>query len=168
MVPQTPPNPNHLFLKQVFAHHLDRIYNGKCFLHKNLPHLISLASFKGLQLAMEEFGEDVLKQIVRMKMIYQLTGLAPSFNDCNPIANIVKDEFCIDNDQPLPMLNDLDLMLYVQLLEHVNITSYRMLMMVSKLLKYDDVKQLLQENYDESQENDKLFTLIAKEYITEV
>lgn len=153
------------YLKKVFVHHLSRIYNGKIFLHKNLSHLSSLASFKGLKMAMEEFSEDVLKQIVRMKLIYSAIGETAVDTGCNPITNIVKDEFCLDENQTEPILNDLDLMLYVQLLEHVNITSYRMLIMIAKILKYDDIKQLLKENYDESQDNDKLFTLIAKEYI---
>jgi ferritin-like metal-binding protein YciE len=153
-------------LKEVFQHHLNRIYNGKCFLHKTLPSLIDLASFKGLQLAIEEFGGDVAKQIERMELIYKMIDEVPVNDDCNPIKNIVKDEFCMDESQTIPLLNDLDLMLYVQVLEHVNITSYRMLIMLAKTLKYDNIKQLLQESFDESQENDKLFTLIAKEYIT--
>ncbi|MDB5286085.1 MAG: hypothetical protein JWR05_1034 [Mucilaginibacter sp.] len=72
----------------------------------------------------------------------------------------------MDENQTMPILNDLDIILYVQLLEHVNITSYRMLIMIAKILKYDDAKQLLIENFDESADNDKLFLLIAKEYIT--
>ncbi|RWY50887.1 DUF892 family protein [Mucilaginibacter gilvus] len=152
-------------LKEVFHHHLNRIYNGKCFLYKTLPALNALASFKGLQLAIDEFGEDVLKQIVRMKSIYALLGETPVDNECNPITNIIKDEFCLDENQTVPLLNDLDLMLYMQLLEHVNITSYRMLIMISKTLKHDNIIQMLKESFDESQENDKLFTLIAKEYV---
>lgn len=152
-------------LKEVFIHHLTRIYNGKCFLHKTLPALTGLASFEGLKLAIEEFAGDVAKQIERMEAIYKAIHREPKNDDCNPIKNIVKDEFCLDENQTIPLLNDLDLMLYVQVLEHVNITSYRMLIMLAKTLKYDNIKQLLQESFDESQENDKLFTLIAKEYI---
>jgi ferritin-like metal-binding protein YciE len=85
--------------------------------------------------------------------------------NCNPITNIIKDEFCLD-EANMPLLNDLDIMLYVQVLEHINITSYRMLIMIAKLLKYDEAEQLLIENFDESADNDKLFTLIAKEYVT--
>lgn len=154
-------------LKELFTHHLNRIYSGKCFLNKNLDHLISLASFKGLQLAIEEIGGDVKKQIERMEQIYRLIGEKPVRDDCNPIKSILKDEFCLDEQQTLAALNDLDLMLYVQVLEHVNITSYRMLIMIAKLLHYDEVTQLLKENFDESEDNDKLFMLIAKEYISE-
>ncbi len=162
----TPAPLNDVLLKEVFHHHLNRIYNGKCFLHKTLPGLIDLASFKGLQLAIEEFGGDVAKQIDRMELIYKMINEVPVNDDCNPIKNIVKDEFCLDESQTIPLLNDLDVTLYVQVLEHVNITSYRMLIMIAKMLKHDNIIQMLQESFDESQDNDKLFTLIAKEYIT--
>ncbi|MBD1391519.1 DUF892 family protein [Mucilaginibacter glaciei] len=158
--------PDKAYLKAIFLHHLNRIYNGKCFLRKSLAHLISLASFEGLRLAMQEFGGDVQSQIDRMEKIYAIINESSKDLECNPITSIIKDEFCIDKDQTMPVLNDLDLILYVQLLEHVNITSYRMLIMIAKMLKYDEAKQLLIENFDESADNDKLFQLIAKEYIT--
>lgn len=154
------------FLKRIFMHHLNRIYNGKCFLRDHAKHLEESASFKGLQLALDEFTTDVKKQIQRMEEIYTLVKEKPAPESCNPIRNIVKDEFCIDTNQDLPVLNDLDIMLYVQILEHINLTSYRMLIMLSKLLHYKDVTQLLIENLDESADNDQLFVLIAKEYIT--
>ncbi|MES2266692.1 MAG: DUF892 family protein [Bacteroidota bacterium] len=167
MAPHTPPAPDDAFLKQIFIHHLNRIYNGKRFLQQRISELVKQASFKALELAVGEFGGDVDKQIQRMEEIYKLIGETPSPEVCNPIKSIVKDEFCLDEEQNVPLLNDLDLMLYLQVLEHINITSYRMLIMIAKLLKYDKVNQLLKENFDESEDNDKLFTLIAKEYITD-
>ncbi|MEB0262261.1 MULTISPECIES: DUF892 family protein [unclassified Mucilaginibacter] len=154
-----------IFLKQIFLHHLTRIYNGKRFLQQRTDDLVKLASFKALKLAVGEFGGDVDKQVERMEEIYKLIGETPSPEVCNPIRSIVKDEFCLDDGQNIPLLNDLDLMLYFQILEHI--TAYRMLIMIAKLLKYDEVKQLLTENFDESADNEKLFTLIAKEYITD-
>ena len=160
------PTPDVHTLKRIFLHHLNRTYNGKCFLRNYSDNLIQQASFKGLALALGEFTEDVKKQIARMEEIYALVGEIPSPEGCNPIRNIVKDEFCIDAEQDLAVINDLDLMLYVQVLEHINITSYRMLIMLAKMLRYSNVTQLLTENFDESADNDKLFMLIAKEYIT--
>ncbi|GGH08588.1 DUF892 family protein [Mucilaginibacter phyllosphaerae] len=166
MATHTPNPPNDAFLKQIFLHHLTRIYNGKRFLQQRTDELLKLASFKALQLAIGEFGGDVKKQIERMEDVYKLIGETPSAEICNPIKSIIKDEFCLDDDQNVPLLNDLDLMLYIQVLEHINITSYRMLIMIAKMLKYTEVKQLLVENFDESADNDQLFTLIAREYIT--
>jgi ferritin-like metal-binding protein YciE len=161
----TPTAPDAKFLKTVFMHNLNRMYTGKCFLRDNLDHLLSQASFNTLQLAMKEFSQGVINQIERMDRIYKLLKEKPTNEPGNPIKSIIKDEFCLDEQQNIPMLNDLDLVLYVQLLEHVNITAYRMMIMVAKLLKLTEVKQELTENFDESVDNDKLFTLIAKEYL---
>ncbi len=154
-------------LKQVFVHNLNRIYFGKCYLNTHLNHIISLASFNNLQLAIHEFWGDIKKQIARMDEVYAYMGETPSDKNCNPIKSIVKDEFCLDEKQEITALSDMDIIMYIQLLEHANITSCRMLMMVAKLLKYDKVNQLLTECFDESVDNDKLFMLISKEYLTE-
>ncbi|MEZ2334996.1 DUF892 family protein [Mucilaginibacter sp. RCC_168] len=154
-------------LKQVFVHNLNRIYFGKRYLDKSLAHLIKLASFTALEQAIQEFWDDVKKHIARMEEVYKLINETPSDKNCNPIKSIVKDEFCLDEKQSISILGDMDLIMYLQLLEHINITSCRMLMMVAKLLKYDDARQLLTECFDESIDNDQLFMLISKEYLTE-
>ena len=76
-------------LKHVFTHNLNRIYFGKCYLDKHLEHLISIASFPALQMAMEEFWGDIKHQITRMDEIYARIGETPSDKNCNPIKSIV-------------------------------------------------------------------------------
>lgn len=154
-------------LKQVFTHNLNRIYFGKRYLDSKLSHLIQLASFTALQQAIQEFWDDVKKQIVRMDEIYKLINEIPSDKNCNPIKSIIKDEFCLDEAQSIHILSDMDVIMYLQLLEHINITSCRMLIMVAKQLNYHDTQQLLTECFDESIDNDQLFMLISKEYLTE-
>jgi ferritin-like metal-binding protein YciE len=155
-----------LLLKQVFVHNLNRIYFGKCYLNQHLGHLTELASFHALQLALQEFMDDIKKQIARMDEIYTIIGEKPSDKNCNPIKSIVKDNFCLDEDQVMPLLTDTDIISYVQLLEHINITACRMLKMIAAKQKNKQVEQLLVECFDESIDNDKLFTLISKEYIS--
>ena len=152
-------------LKKVFVHNLNRIYFGKCYLDKHLGHLKGLASFTALQQAIQEFWDDIKKQIERMNKVYTLINEIPSDKNCNPIKSIVKDEFCLDEEQTIPVLLDMDIMLYLQLLEHINITSCHMLIMVAQQLNYTEAQQLLTECKDESIDNDELFTLISKEYI---
>ena len=154
-------------LKQVFVHNLNRIYFGKCYLNNHLDHLVQLASFTALQQAIQEFWDDIKKQIARMEEIYKLIGEVPSDKNCNPIKSIIKDEFCLDEKQAIPILSDMDLIMYLQLLEHININSCQMLIMVAKLLNYDNINQLLTECFDESIDNDQLFLLISKEYLSE-
>jgi ferritin-like metal-binding protein YciE len=153
-------------LKHIFIHNLNRLYFGKCYLNQHLEHLISFASFSSMQLAIHEFWDDIKKQITRMEEIYVLIGEKPSDKNCNPIKSIVKDEFCLDEDKAMPILTDIDLISYIQLLEHINITACRMLKIIASKQKNEQVVQLLTECFDESTDNDHLFMLISKEYIT--
>jgi len=150
---------------KVFVHNLNRIYFAKCYLDKKIANLIDLASFKGLKLGMNEFWEDVKKQIVRMDKIYKIIGEIPSDKNCNPLKAIIKDEFCLDEKHEINILNDMDLILYMQMLEHINIACYGLLKVVARQLNYDHIEQLLRECFDECVDNDELFVLIAKEYI---
>jgi ferritin-like metal-binding protein YciE len=166
MTTTTPEALSPLLLKKVFTHNLNRLYFGKCYLSTHLDHLISIASFSALQMAMQEFGDDLKNQIARMDEIYTLISEKPSDKNCNPIKAIVKDEFCLNEAQDLPILLDIDIIAYMQLLEHINITACRMLKMIAAKLEMPKVEQLLIECFDESIDNDHLFLLTSKEYIT--
>jgi ferritin-like metal-binding protein YciE len=152
-------------LKTVFIHNLNRLYFGKQYLDEHIEELIKIASFNDLQLALHEFGNDVKNQITRMDEIYTLVDETPSDKDCNPIKAIVKQNFCLEEKDMLPIITDMDVILYVQLLEHVNITAYRMMKMIALQLKWTEVTQLLIECFDESMEDDYLFVQISKRYM---
>jgi ferritin-like metal-binding protein YciE len=153
-------------LRAIFVHHLNRIYFGKRYLDKTIDEIIGLASFKNLELAIQEIGEDAKRQIIRMEDIYRLIDETPTDESHNPIKSIVGEEFFIDQTLPIPILKDTDIMLYIQLLEHINITSYRMLKTIASAQQNTAVEQLLVECFDESVDDDGLFVLIAGEYLT--
>lgn len=152
-------------LKKVFIHNLNRLYFGKCYLNEHLPHLLGLASFNALKMGLQEFADDVKNQITRMGEIYTLLNEKPSDKNCNAIKSIVKENFCLDDKNELAIITDMDIILYVQLLEHTNITVYRMLKIIALQLKMKQVTQLLTECFDEAIDDDHLFVLITKEYI---
>src|ERR1700748_811322 len=83
-------------LYKVFVHNLNRIYFAKCYLDRKMEPLIDMASFKALQLGMNEFWIDVKKQIIRMDVIFKLIGEIPSDKNCNPLKAIIKDKFFLD------------------------------------------------------------------------
>jgi ferritin-like metal-binding protein YciE len=165
--------PNHYLpddpaiLKKHFVHHLNRVYYGKRYLRTNLPPLIDRSSFKKLQQGIQEVWEDVVRQIERIEEIYKLIDAEPDKENCVPIIAVFKDAFePQDYKMDDCMLNDIDTILYLQLLEHVNITSYRMLKVLAERLNNQEVQQLLQECYDESKEDDHLFLMITDEYVS--
>jgi ferritin-like metal-binding protein YciE len=153
-------------LKEHFIHHLNRVYHGKKYLQKHLPDLNKLSSFKKLKQGLQETWEDINKQIGRIEEIYRLIDGQPDKESCVPIITVFKDafepqEYGLQNT----LLNDIDIILYLQLLEHINITSYRMLKILAASMKEPAVEQLLLESFDESTDNDKLFVMIADEYV---
>src|ERR1700744_2000417 len=90
----------------IFVHHLNRLYFGKCLLEKNIAHLVESTSLRNLQLALTEMWQDVKHQICRMDEIYQQIDESPSDEDNNPLKSIVKDNFCLDQEQTILMLKD--------------------------------------------------------------
>lgn len=152
-------------LRQTFVHNLNRMYFGKLYLSQKMDALIEIASLKTLKLALTEMYQDVINQINRMSEIYGLINERPANEKNNPIKAIVKDEFCLNTTGDMPVLNDMDIILYVQILEHINITAYRLMKMTAPILNNKAVEQLLTECFDESVEDDHLFVLITKEYI---
>jgi len=152
-------------LFKVFVHNLNRLYFAKNYLNEQMPDLINMASFNTLKLGMQEFWDDVKKQIKRMKDIYAVINELPSDKNCNPIKAVIKEKFCLEEKHELPVLHDMDLIMYVQILEHINIATYGLLITVANRLNYDHVEQLMRECFDESVDNDELFDLITREYI---
>lgn len=164
-IPSLTPNSPEL-LKEHFVHHLNRVYFGKKYLKQHLPDLNKLSSFKKLKQGLQETWEDVSKQIGRLEQIYSIIDAQPDKESCVPIITVFKDafepqEYGVNSN----LLNDIDIILYLQLLEHINITSYRMLKILASSLHKPEVEQLLLESFDESSDNDKLFVMIADEYV---
>jgi ferritin-like metal-binding protein YciE len=154
-------------LKQLFEHNLNNLYYGKRYLNNNLAHLIDISSFKSLQLALQELQDDVQRQIVRLEEIYEIMGLTPSDADCIPVKAIFKETFVLERKGiGMELLGDMDIMLYMQLIEHINITALRMLRILAKPLKLTAIDQLLTESFDESVDDDQLFMLITNEYLS--
>ena len=55
----TPELPSGQVLFKIFVHNLNRLYFAKRYLDQKMLKLIEMASFKALQLGMNEFWEDV-------------------------------------------------------------------------------------------------------------
>lgn len=167
MPSQSPPKYKESDLRHLFAHHLNQLYHGKQYIQANLPHLAAIASFNDLQLALQELSSDIASQLNRLNDIYKITELVPANDECIPIQAIFKNTFILERKGVgQQLLGDLDIMLYMQLIEHINITAYRMLLILADELKFTDIKQMLIESFDESVDDDRLFMLIANEYLT--
>lgn len=151
--------------KELFIYYLNKIYDGKLYLNSHLPQVIRKTNLKVLQLALEELLKDVQTQIARMEEIYKMLDVSPTEIIDAPIKTIIQNACDLRNNPNSVIENDMDIMVHMQLVEHVNIISYRMLRRLASLLNYKEIEQLMVECFDESRDDDKLFLMIADEYL---
>lgn len=155
-----------LDLKQLFIHQLNRVNCTKGYLARNLPKLQEIASFNTMKLAIREDLEDVQKQQTRIDEIYNLLQTEPSDEGCEVIKSVIEEAYNLNiNSGKSTIINDMDVILYMQLIENIELTSFRMLKMIASYLRNPQINQMLTECFDESADNDRLFALISEEYL---
>jgi len=162
------PNLNNTDLKQLFIHQLNRINCTKGYLIRNLPALADIASSKNMRLAILEAHDDVQKQQVRVDDIYKLLGSKASDEGCEVVRAVIEEAYHFGNHTgKTKIMNDLDIILYMRLIENIELTSFRMLKLINQFIGHDKVTQMLIECCDENMDNDRLFSLISEEYLTQ-
>jgi len=155
-----------LDLKQLFIHQLNRVNCTKGYLERNLPKLQEIASFNTMKLAIREDLEDVQKQQARINEIYNLLQTKPSDEGCEVIKSVIDEAYNLNNNSgKSTIINDMDVILYMQLIENIELTSFRMLKMIAGFMGNAQITQMLTECCDENLDNDRLFTLISEEYV---
>jgi ferritin-like metal-binding protein YciE len=154
-------------LKTFFVKHLNRIYYAKAHLVTKLPQIEDEVNFRDLQLAIRETVDDVGKQMARMELIYTLLDASIGTGSIHGLTGLVDDAFeAIREQAGEAELRDMSIIFYLQNIESVEMASFQVLQMAAVKLKNKQVKQLLQENYDEAKADRTLLLLIAAKYIT--
>ncbi|QQL50366.1 DUF892 family protein [Mucilaginibacter ginkgonis] len=156
---------DHNELKTLFLYYLNKIYDGKCYLKENLGRVKAETSLKVLELAIDELLGDVKSQLNRMDAVFAMLKSAPTKEFDAPMKTMIQNACEYRNDPKIHVVNDMDIMLHLQLVEHVNLVSYRILKKIASILEYTEIEQLMKECFDESKDDDKLFYAIAKEYL---
>lgn len=155
-----------LDLKQLFIHQLNRVNCTTGYLARNLPKLQGIVSFNTMKLAIREDMEDVQKQQTRIDGIYGLLQTKPSDEGCEVIKSVIEEAYNLNiNSGKSTIINDMDVILYMQLIENVELTSFRMLKMIAVYMGNPQIIQMLTECFDENVDNDRLFSLISEEYL---
>jgi ferritin-like metal-binding protein YciE len=154
--------------EQLFIHQLNRINCTKSYLSKNLPLLAEVASFKNMKLAILETLDDVKRQQSRIDEIYKLLHSKPSDEGCEVIKAVIEEAYNLGNNSgKSKVMNDMDIILYMRLIENLELTSFRMLKLINQFIGNEQITQLVAECCDENMDNDKLFILISEEYLAE-
>lgn len=156
-------------IEKLFIHQLNRMNCTKSYLIKTLPDLTEMASLANLKLAIAETLGDVKKQQERVDEIYNLLNSKASDDGCEVIKAVIEEAYHFGNRNNglTNIINDMDIILYMRLIENICLTAFNMLKLINKFIRNERITQLLLECCDENSDNDKLFRLISEEYLAE-
>jgi ferritin-like metal-binding protein YciE len=153
-------------LKSLFIHQLNRINCAKGYLIRNLPDLKEIAFSNQLKLAIREDLEDVKKQLARVEEIYDKFNSKPSDEGCEVLKAVIEQAYKLgEHTGKTAIINDMDIILYMQLIEHIEMTTYRMLKLLAGCMNDTEVEQMILECFHETVDNDKLFLMISEDYL---
>src|ERR1700761_8474101 len=123
-----------------FISHLNRIFCAKNQLVAKLLQLRKSAHFRDLEQAIGETVEVVDMQIARMKQIYIMLDSVNQFEHCNGLVGLLDEAFqAIGVQSGNFKYRDLSILFYMQIIESVEVTSFRILMQVAGKLQHPDV-----------------------------
>jgi len=149
-------------LRTYFLSHLDRVYCAKSHLVAQLPELAAAANFRDIKLAIDETGEDVAKQIIRLNEIFVLLDADRSAAVCSGMTALLDEAFVAIHEQGThEAFRDLSLLFYLQNIESIEMASFQVMQMAAVRFRNAEINHLLKVSYDESKEDRALMLLIT-------
>jgi ferritin-like metal-binding protein YciE len=153
-------------LRQFFVNHLNRIYCAKSQLVDKLPELGRRSTFLDLRQAIDETVAIVKLQIRRMRQIYIALDETYQPESCIGLVGILDEAFqSIGIPGETAALCDFSILFYMQNIESIEMSSFKVMILVAEKLAEPGVSQLLLECYDEAREDKILFKEITGKYL---
>jgi ferritin-like metal-binding protein YciE len=155
-------NPLNEELIKFLLSHLNVVYSAKSHLVERLPDLAMQSSFSDLNLAIEETTVDVLRQMGRIEEIFVLLDSVQSNENTDDIISYAENSYnAIHTSSELRIIRDIAILFYLQNVESLEMSSFKILMLIAGRIKNPAVSQLLKENYYEAKEDSTLLLLVT-------
>ena len=152
-------------LKKMFLEHLNAIYFGKKHLLEFFGEVMSIASLQHLKLAINECIDDTIKQIECMDEIYASINKKPSKTSVLGVKGLTLEAYLsVIKTGKSPIEKDVFILFYLQIIEGIEVTYFRVLKNLAKAVGYDYA--YLNEPFDLAADNKVMFEQIYKEYIS--
>jgi len=155
-------------LMEFFVHELKDIYWAEKFLVKSLPKMSKAASSEELKNAFDEHLSVTEEHVNRLEEVFSLLDMKPSAEKCEAMDGLVKEaNEIIEETKEGTVTRDAALIIAAQKVEHYEIATYGSLRTLARVLKHEDVAELLSSTLDEEKEADETLTGVAESHINE-
>jgi ferritin-like metal-binding protein YciE len=151
-------------LKKTFLEHLNYIYYGKQHLINFFTEVKEMATLNVLKAAIQEANDDAEHQVLDLEKMYSAIGENPSKTSTLAIKALTLETYLSGiKASKTPLEKDIYILFYLQQIEGVEITYYKVLKNLAKSIGYSSAT--LDQPFDLAVENRLLFDAIYKEYI---
>ena len=153
-----------LLLKKTFLEHLNYIYYGKKHLLSFFKEVKGIATLTVLKQAIQEAIDDAESQMKQMDAIYTSIAESPSKTTTLSLKALTLEAYLTAIKAGKTALEkDVFILFYMQQVEGVEITYYKVLKNLAKAIGYNH--SYLDHTFDIAVENKILFETIYEEYI---
>jgi ferritin-like metal-binding protein YciE len=152
-------------LKKTFLEHLNYIYYGKQYLLKFFDEVREIAKLNVLKHAIQEVIDDTENQVSQLDEIYLAIKESPSKTNTLSLKALTLEAYMAAiKAGKTPLERDVFILFYLQQIEGIEITYYKVLKNLAKAIGYSNT--FLDQPFDLAVENKVLFESIYKEYIS--
>jgi len=152
-------------LKRIFLEHLNNIYFGKKHLLDFLAEVVEIASLQQLKLALRECQDDTVTQMMQLDSVYNMINEQPSKISILGMKGLTLEAYVsVIKSGKTPLERDVFILFYLQIIEGIEITYFKVLKNLAKSLGYSNT--FFDHPFDLAVENKILFDAIYKEYIS--
>ena len=152
-------------LKRIFLEHLNNIYFGKKHLLDFLAEVVEIASLQQLKLALRECQDDTVTQVMQLDSVYNMIKEEPSKISILGMKGMTLEAYVsVIKSGKTPLERDVFILFYLQIIEGIEITYFKVLKNLAKALGYSNT--FFDHPFDLAVENKVLFDAIYKEYIS--
>lgn len=153
-------------LQKAFVYNLNKINPVLLQLDEQLPCMAEESCYGDLQNAITELSTEVKNQINRVDTIFKKLRVIPNGKICTNMDFRLRALFPDKNNYLLDNLSkDLYLVFHIQEILSIKRNYYSILRSIAGSLNSIDINQYLQYSYDECEDNQNVFKMIAKEYM---
>ena len=153
-------------LKKIFLYNLNQIHPILLQLKNILPELAKATNFGDLQNVVDEFLLEVKSQTIRVDEIFKQLNEIPTERYSYTTKQLLQTlEHKHEYEQMDNLSKDLSLVFHLQKVVLIIKNYFHILKSIANSLNSLNIKQNLQYSYDECEDNQIMFTLLAKEYM---
>jgi|EndMetStandDraft_4_1072995.scaffolds.fasta_scaffold05405_3 ferritin-like metal-binding protein YciE len=153
-------------LKKIFLEHLNSIYCGKQHLIHFFEEIKELATLQYLKNAIQDCSDEAENQMVHIDGIFNAIGEDQSkISVLGMKAMTLEAYITAIRSGKTPMERDVFIVFYLQLVEGIEVTYFKVLKNLAKAIGYSNT--FLDKPFNQAVEDKLMFEGIYKEYITQ-